>query len=605
MHLSVFAHGIDGVAVRVLDPAVPVSKWPDYGATLPVEVAAHNPRKVRVLWDKVVTHAQAAGEDLYPDLVNDEDAARRGEYERGAYPPDEYGSDGYRSDEYGSDEYGSDGYRSGRYDDDATLTNLPPVPPAPPPASARGRGPAPAPARTSGPVLAPARRSPVEPADDSAAAPAPEPASAPAPASAPISGPASTPAAEPEPVPAAAVAVAPAAVAPAAVAPAAVAPAAVAPAAAPEPARASGATAATRATGTRATPSESGSRPTPRSRPSPHPRPRPAPDDRQAAGANPTYMREAPKHPPPDWPLPPNVIDVPVRPESRPEPDDVEIVTGTVEPGLYSASPEVVSGTIVDDFGRRYADRSETDRMTIDRTAIRILDPIDADPIDVEPLRAQPMRAWPTFAQPDNTEPVHTEPVHTEPVPAEPTATEPTATEPTATEPTATEPTATTDAADTPGASPDRPDSTAEGFAAEPARFLAAPSAGMSQLGAVGGFSITLFVRELARSIAFYRDILGLGEVDMGRGSAVLSRGEARILLKRVTDLQPVDRRIVHLNLEVPDVHAAYEELRAKGVQFVHKPRVVSQGEQLELWAATFRDPDGHAIALTRWELRR
>jgi len=61
----------------------------------------------------------------------------------------------------------------------------------------------------------------------------------------------------------------------------------------------------------------------------------------------------------------------------------------------------------------------------------------------------------------------------------------------------------------------------------------------------------------------------------------------------------------VHLNLEVPDVQTAYEELRAKGVEFVHQPRVVSRGEDLELWAATLRDPDGHAIALTRWELRR
>ena len=53
------------------------------------------------------------------------------------------------------------------------------------------------------------------------------------------------------------------------------------------------------------------------------------------------------------------------------------------------------------------------------------------------------------------------------------------------------------------------------------------------------------------------------------------------------------------------DIQGTYEELKGKGVEFVHKPRVVSQGEQLELWAATFRDPDGHAIALTRWELRR
>ncbi len=100
-------------------------------------------------------------------------------------------------------------------------------------------------------------------------------------------------------------------------------------------------------------------------------------------------------------------------------------------------------------------------------------------------------------------------------------------------------------------------------------------------------------------------EVPGLILVDSGSTSATLARGDAHILLRRATDPPPVDRRIVHINLEVSDVHAVYEELRAKGVEFVHRPRVVSQGEQLELWAATFRDPDGHAIALTRWELRR
>jgi hypothetical protein len=66
LHLAVFAPGIDGVAVRVLDPAVPVRKWPEDGATLPVEVRANNPRRVRVLWDQVITHAEAQREPPEP-----------------------------------------------------------------------------------------------------------------------------------------------------------------------------------------------------------------------------------------------------------------------------------------------------------------------------------------------------------------------------------------------------------------------------------------------------------------------------------------------------------------------------------------------------------
>ena len=73
----------------------------------------------------------------------------------------------------------------------------------------------------------------------------------------------------------------------------------------------------------------------------------------------------------------------------------------------------------------------------------------------------------------------------------------------------------------------------------------------------------------------------------------------------RVADMAPVDRRLVHLLLEVPDVQAAYEDLGSRGVEFVHRPRAVSRYEQLELWSAAFRDPDGHGIALIRWDLRQ
>ncbi|GAA3299796.1 VOC family protein [Dactylosporangium vinaceum] len=124
-------------------------------------------------------------------------------------------------------------------------------------------------------------------------------------------------------------------------------------------------------------------------------------------------------------------------------------------------------------------------------------------------------------------------------------------------------------------------------------------------LDGVNGVSITLIVSDLQRSRRFYRDTLGLTELDSGDTSAVLETGSARVVLRRVADMPPVDRRVVHLNLDVPDVYEAYERLREQGVDFVHRPRVVPQGEQLELCSATFRDPDGHAIALTRWELRR
>lgn len=121
---------------------------------------------------------------------------------------------------------------------------------------------------------------------------------------------------------------------------------------------------------------------------------------------------------------------------------------------------------------------------------------------------------------------------------------------------------------------------------------------------AIHGVGVTLFVANLGRSVAFYRDLLGFHQVDMTLGSAVLEAGDGRIVLRRVVEMAPVDRRLVHLLLEVPDVQAAYDDLLLQGVEFVHRPRAVSRYEQLELWSAAFRDPDGHGIALTKWEVR-
>jgi resuscitation-promoting factor RpfA len=148
---------------------------------------------------------------------------------------------------------------------------------------------------------------------------------------------------------------------------------------------------------------------------------------------------------------------------------------------------------------------------------------------------------------------------------------------------------------------PAMPDSAAAGETDVSSAYLAATQPPDQARGRVRGVGVTLFVTNLGRSLAFYRDLLGFRQVDLGLGSAVLESGDARIVLRRVVDMPPVDRRLIHLLLEVPDVQAAYDELLLQGVEFVHRPRPVSRFEELELWSAAFRDPDGHGIALTNW----
>ncbi|MFG1955896.1 VOC family protein [Micromonospora sp. NPDC048830] len=124
---------------------------------------------------------------------------------------------------------------------------------------------------------------------------------------------------------------------------------------------------------------------------------------------------------------------------------------------------------------------------------------------------------------------------------------------------------------------------------------------------AAAGFSgvgITMLVTRLDRALEFYRDVLGFEEVDRGSGNAVLASGATRLVLREVTGAAPISRRLVHVNLEVDDIQGAYERLRDSGVRFTYAPRVVNRGSRLEVWAAAFRDPDGHGVALTQWRTR-
>ncbi len=135
--------------------------------------------------------------------------------------------------------------------------------------------------------------------------------------------------------------------------------------------------------------------------------------------------------------------------------------------------------------------------------------------------------------------------------------------------------------------------------------FTAYPSARPGATGAtIHGVGLTFLVRDLGRSVAFYRDMLGFQEIDSGEHNAVLASGDTRMVLREIKEASAVSRRLVHLNLEVGDVMTVYEDLRAKGVRFTYPPRVVNRGVKLELWAAAFRDPDGHGIAITQWRSR-
>ena len=107
--------------------------------------------------------------------------------------------------------------------------------------------------------------------------------------------------------------------------------------------------------------------------------------------------------------------------------------------------------------------------------------------------------------------------------------------------------------------------------------------------------NIMLGATDLARSLAFYHETLGLDVQMEMPGFAFLNGGGVTLALSEAhARLATPLAGAVEVVFGVADVSAAYAALRARGVEFLNAPRNVS-GDQ---WAANFRDPDGHLLSI-------
>ena len=117
-----------------------------------------------------------------------------------------------------------------------------------------------------------------------------------------------------------------------------------------------------------------------------------------------------------------------------------------------------------------------------------------------------------------------------------------------------------------------------------------------------------LVASDYARSLAFYRDVLGARVVrQITDVLCLLSLGGSELLLTvgggptqdkpTVTFAPPTSPDMVssELNIRVPDCIAAYEVLRSRGAEFLMPP--VDWGYEVR---AFLRDPDGHLLELTQ-----
>lgn len=123
---------------------------------------------------------------------------------------------------------------------------------------------------------------------------------------------------------------------------------------------------------------------------------------------------------------------------------------------------------------------------------------------------------------------------------------------------------------------------------------------GASDLGLGPIHQVAQRATDLERSVAFYRDVLGLELMASfdPPGLAFLRLGDTRLMLEG--SASPAT-----LYLRVDDIDAAHEELCRRGVAFEDEPHLVHRDADgtfgppgAEEWMVFFRDPDANLLAL-------
>jgi len=114
-----------------------------------------------------------------------------------------------------------------------------------------------------------------------------------------------------------------------------------------------------------------------------------------------------------------------------------------------------------------------------------------------------------------------------------------------------------------------------------------------------------LFVRDVAKSAHYFRDVLGFG-IDFLYGEppfyGAVSRDEACIHLRHVhtpnfAEIAAREPSLILASFEVSDVRALFEDFRARGAEF-------AQAVETHPWGGTdfhVRDPDGNVVSFVTY----
>ena len=115
---------------------------------------------------------------------------------------------------------------------------------------------------------------------------------------------------------------------------------------------------------------------------------------------------------------------------------------------------------------------------------------------------------------------------------------------------------------------------------------------GLARIG-----QIAVPVTDIDRAVGFYRDVLGMRFLfQASPGLGFFDCGGVRLMLDAPARAQAGQGGAVYY--QVPDLQAAFETLKGRGVVFEAKPHLIARMPDHELWMAFFRDPDRNLLAL-------
>lgn len=115
-----------------------------------------------------------------------------------------------------------------------------------------------------------------------------------------------------------------------------------------------------------------------------------------------------------------------------------------------------------------------------------------------------------------------------------------------------------------------------------------------SSVTSIGQIAIT--VKDMARAVAFYRDVVGLAYLFEGGGMAFFDCAGIRIMLSEEGRQESTYSSIVYYR--TPDIEACAAAMRERGAHFESPPRRIARMTDHDLWMAFLRDTEGNLLAL-------